>query len=432
LAIGLGVAILFGLVAIFSDSSATESSVNRGENIRHILTDTNTREIGIDSLSADLKLANDKSAALERQVQQLKREFSRSGDKTAADKTLIFNVEKLMADVRDLKGENATLSKQLRNAQMTEQSNSIFLPPSPPETTDTEKDQDSAETQKSPAVAGVNLANPDDFFRYAPTPSQASNMGEDNTGRGNGGQAEKPSSLIISSYTSTSPRIDVDPILEEPAIFLSAGAIITGVLINGMDAPTGTSARQDPFPATIRVQKEAILPNRFTADIRECFILVSGYGDLSSERAYMRGETLSCIKTNGDAIEQPLDAYLVGEDGKAGIRGRLVSKQGQLIARSLMAGFLGGAAEAFDVDSVPTLSLSNDGNRQLQQNEFSSTLARGAAAKGASNALGRIAQFYIEMAEAIFPVIEIDAGRQVDIFVTKGSLLSTRASAKAE
>jgi conjugal transfer pilus assembly protein TraB len=432
LAIGLGIAILFGLVAIFSDSSPTEPSANRAESIRHILTDTNTREIGIDSLAADLKLAKDKSAALQREVDQLKNEFARSGNKTAADKTLIFNVEQLMTDVRDLKGENFNLSKKLLEAQTMRQSPNVFAPMPPPETDSTNQNETGEDDQESSVVTNPNLANPDDFFRYAPTPSQASSMGEESTGRGQGAGAEKPPSLVISSYVSTSPGIAVDPILEEPEIYLSGGAIITGVLINGMDAPTGKGARQDPFPATIRVQKEAILPNRFTADVRECFILVSGYGDLSSERAYMRGETLSCIKNNGDAIEQPLDAYLVGEDGKAGIRGRLVSKQGQLIARSLMAGFLGGAAEAFDVDSVPTLSLGNEGNRQLQQNEFSSTLARGAAAKGASNALDRIAQFYIEMAEAIFPVIEIDAGRQVDIFVTKGSTLTTRASAKTE
>ena len=121
----------------------------------------------------------------------------------------------------------------------------------------------------------------------------------------------------------------------------------------------------------------------------------------------------------------------MGEDGKAGVRGRLVSKQGQIIAKSLMAGFLSGAAEAFDVDAVPTLNLENTGRTQYQQTDFTGTLAQGAAAKGASNALDRIAQFYIQMAEGIFPVIEIDAGRQVEIIVTKGSSLRVRGS-KAE
>ncbi|ELT5556336.1 conjugal transfer protein TraB, partial [Salmonella enterica subsp. enterica serovar Dublin] len=37
-------------------------------------------------------------------------------------------------------------------------------------------------------------------------------------------------------------------------------------------------------------------------------------------------------------------------------------------------------------------------------------------------------QFYIDMAEGIFPVIEVDAGRQVDIIVTKGTKLQIRST----
>lgn len=56
-------------------------------------------------------------------------------------------------------------------------------------------------------------------------------------------------------------------------------------------------------------------------------------------------------------IEAKLDSYAVGEDGKAGVRGRVVSKQGQIIAKSLMAGFLGGVSEAFDVNLCRSSAL---------------------------------------------------------------------------
>jgi len=45
------------------------------------------------------------------------------------------------------------------------------------------------------------------------------------------------------------------------------------------------------MPALIRVKHQAILPNRVRADVRECFLLVSGFGDLASERAQLRGGT---------------------------------------------------------------------------------------------------------------------------------------------
>jgi conjugal transfer pilus assembly protein TraB len=212
---------------------------------------------------------------------------------------------------------------------------------------------------------------------------------------------------------------------EEEAVYLPPGSIITGTLISGMDAPTGQGARQDPFPALLRIKHEAILPNRFRADVRECFALLGGYGDLSSERAYLRGETFSCIREDGKVLEAKFEAYAVGEDGKAGLRGRLVSKQGQLLAKSLTAGVLQGFSSAFNNVPVPTLSLDpEDGNgQQLYQQAFSEDALQSGAVTGVGRALDRLAQFYIDQAEGMYPVIEIDAGREVEIVLVSGGRL---------
>jgi len=190
-----------------------------------------------------------------------------------------------------------------------------------------------------------------------------------------------------------------------------------------MDAPTSQGARRDPFPAMVRVQYDAILPNRFKADIVDCHAIISGFGDLSSERAYLRGERISCVRNDGQVVEAALDAYAVGEDGKAGIRGRLVSKQGAIVARSLLAGVASGAAEAFNVSPIPVLQTGNVGSTKQYQQNYSPDMVQGAAASGASSALERIAQFYIDMAENIFPVIEVDAGRQIELVLSKGAEL---------
>lgn len=83
---------------------------------------------------------------------------------------------------------------------------------------------------------------------------------------------------------------DKDGKKEDISITLPSGSILSGVLVTGMDAPTGKAAQKDPFPSLIRIKTEAILPNRFRADFRECFLIAAGWGDLSSERAYMRAE----------------------------------------------------------------------------------------------------------------------------------------------
>jgi len=124
-------------------------------------------------------------------------------------------------------------------------------------------------------------------------------------------------------------------------------------------------------------------------------------------------------------LEAPIEAYATGEDGKTGIRGRLVSKQGQLIARSLMAGFLQGVAGAFDVRQVPSINITRAGQGDgvqspVYEQAFDGNVLQAAGVGGVGSALERIADFYLEMAESIFPVIEIDAMRDVDFIVNRG------------
>lgn len=422
-AIGLGVVVIFGVVTIFSGGETKKRTTSREESIRHILTDANTREVGIDALSADLKLVTRENETLRRDLERFKEEVARNSGAASSDNALSRDLARIQEELEKLKEQNKERDEQAKKGG-SDAANMDDEGESPAAVKDSRK-------QPEFAQQGMDYSNPEDYFKNAPVPETSPSTDED--GRGARGQSPKSEGLMIASYSSSTAddKEAADADEKDDEMYMPAGSIITGVLINGMDAPTAQGARQDPFPATLRIQKEAILPNRFRADIRECFLIISGYGDLSSERAYLRGETLSCVKDNGEVIEAPFDAYAVGEDGKAGIRGRLVSKQGQIIAKSLMAGFLSGAAEAFDVDAIPTLNLENNGRTQFQETQFGSTLAQGAAAKGASTALDRIAEFYVQMAEGIFPVIEIDAGRQVEIIVTKGSSLRVRGS-KAE
>ncbi len=278
------------------------------------------------------------------------------------------------------------------------------------------------ERSKAPVpenAQSVAQADPSNPFAVAPVPQE----------KQSGSRKAQPLRLSVFSEpeledTSKKP---VEKNAKDSETYIPAGSILTGTIITGGDFPTNKGAFDQPTPLLIRISKEAILPNRFRSDIRECFLLAGGAGDLASERAKLRGESLSCVRRDGSVIETSLDSYVTGEDGKEGVKGRVVSKQGQFIARSLMSGFLGGMSEAFDVNPVPVLATTSTGETQYQD-VFSNSAMQGAAVKGASDALDRLAQFYLDMAEEIFPVIEINAGRQVDVVVIKGT--SLRISAK--
>lgn len=222
--------------------------------------------------------------------------------------------------------------------------------------------------------------------------------------------------------------------LQEQGIFMPAGTIISGVLITGMDAPTANQSKRDPFPVLLRIKDESILPNRMKMDVRECFLIASGYGDMSSERAYLRADTVSCVRDDGGVIEAGLNAYAVGEDGKNGVRGRLVSKTGSLVAKSLMAGFLAGTADIMKPQKVqPVVNIDQVTGQRIPQLftdvDPAAVFSQGAMG-GVSTGMTRIADYYIEMAKSIFPIIEVDSGRKIDFIVLKGAKLAIQSSSK--
>ncbi len=204
--------------------------------------------------------------------------------------------------------------------------------------------------------------------------------------------------------------------IETKSIILSSGSFMKAVLLNGIDAPTDFGSKGEPYPVLMSVTDTTTLPNLYKMNLKNCFIIGSGYGNLADERAYIRTETLSCITASNRVIDTKLKGHIVGEDGKLGIRGRLLSKQGQLLAQSLLSGTFAGLGEAFKPEKSVSINLSPNGSSGYVEPDMNDFMRAGIA-EGASNALNKIADFYLKMAEKIFPIIEIDAGREVEILV---------------
>jgi len=186
-------------------------------------------------------------------------------------------------------------------------------------------------------------------------------------------------------------------------------------------------SQRNPQPVLLRLMDNAVLPNFFRSRIKECFVVGAGYGDISSERAYIRTESLSCVMRDGTALDVAVKGYVTGEDGKAGMRGRLVSKQGQILANALMAGVASGIGHAFQ-QSATTVSVSPLGATSTVEPEKQLQAGVG---MGVGRALDRLAQYYISLAEKVFPVIEVDAGRTVDVVLTQGVALQGSLDAQA-
>jgi len=205
---------------------------------------------------------------------------------------------------------------------------------------------------------------------------------------------------------------------------IPTGSITKAVLLSGMDAPTMTQAKTSPLPVLMKVTDLSILPNRWKYDIKECFIVGEGYGDLTAERAYIRTNNISCVTNKGKHIDMPFKGAVTGEDGKLGLKGEVVTKQGALLARTLIAGFLQGVGDAFSKQNQVVLTGAT-GTTTTTNNLTASKAIQMGAFSGLSKSTKKLADFYLKMADQIAPVIEISAGREVNIISTQMTELKT-------
>ncbi|BAU49639.1 conjugal transfer protein TraB [Sulfurifustis variabilis] len=372
LAVGVAVTVLGALVYVVAPAdpgSKRAQERKERETVRHVLTDTDTRKVSLDSLSAQIQLLQRGNEEAKHKIERLEREL---GDARKSTTDAIADQMKRLREAAE-RGP-ATTPAGARPAAATPNpfaQTPLADYPRPPRTT------------REAGAGGFEVRV----------------IGED---------AAAGDAIRLAGAERDSRDYDV---------YLPAGSILSAVLITGVDAPTGLAARREPFPIMARANKEAILPNDFRADVRECFMIVGTYGDLSSERVFGRGETLSCVRTDGKVIETKLEGFMSGSDGKNGLRGRLVSRSGTVIARAALAGFLEGMSKVFGYQPVPVIATTPAQSVQYQQN-YSSDAVRAAAYGGAGKSFERLAEYYMKLTDAIQPVLEIDSGRQIDFILT--------------
>ena len=311
--------------------------------------------------------------------------------------------EGLQSTVSGLKSEISQLEQQLsneRNSAPPAPSDSGVgeLPPPPPpppppvpsspSVTGASSAQSPIPTMDVPPLesGGNETSVPEGPYVFSPKPIAAV-------------QAEASTAKVVKAANA--------PVPSGTGILLT-GSFVKVVLLNGVDAGTSSQTRSNPEPVLLRVQDNAVLPGSAHFGLRSCFMLGSAYGSLSSERVYIRLAELSCVDRQHELVlSQPVRGYVVDSDSMLGLRGKVIDRQGAKIGKALLAGFAQGLANAFGgAQGVMTTSAIG-----TMSTITGSAAVRAAGLSGAATASSQLAQFYLQQAESIFPVIRVAGGR---------------------
>lgn len=207
---------------------------------------------------------------------------------------------------------------------------------------------------------------------------------------------------------------------EPEGFYVPSSTFFDVSLLTGLDAPTGTKAKNQPSPLALRIQDLSWLPNEYRQNVRGCFILAEGIGELSTERVSVRGISISCVDDQGQMVlDQKLLGYVADADGKAGLRGEVVSKAGKLLAQTMTVGFIQGLSQFFTFTSRDFV-VTDSGSINSSPTDRSGDYLAGGMASGIGTALEKVSDYYMDLAEEVFPVIQVGATRAATFVVTQG------------
>ena len=198
-------------------------------------------------------------------------------------------------------------------------------------------------------------------------------------------------------------------------------SFMKATLLSGVAAPTTTGGKVSPVPMLFKIDNLAILPNEVRADLKGCFVVAEGTGNLASERVQTRLLNLSCVTQNGEAIiDQTIKGFVVDADGQVDLKGNPVAKMGMHLARVGLSGLLGGLAEGIEQSAyIESYSPATGVSSSVLQDD-GEAIAKLSVGRGLANSAKELQKFYIELAQQTMPVLEVGPTKKVNLVISEG------------
>lgn len=211
-------------------------------------------------------------------------------------------------------------------------------------------------------------------------------------------------------------------VVEDSPDYLPPNSYAPARVIVGVDASAGVSSQTDPLPVVLRITGPArsVMQNGkvLTTRIEGCIVNGAARGDLSSEKVYVKLARMTCDQPGGRVAVSEVKGF-ISFAGKSGVRGRVVSREGNLVSQALLAGIVGGFGRGFSANANGIFAGQVGTGQQREQLSATDILA-GGLGQGAGEAADTVSRYLIERAEQYQPVVEMPTGIAVEIVFLDG------------
>ena len=331
-------------------------------------------------------------------------------------------IDQLQKQVQDLQGQNTALKAdggKVLSAYQTEN--------------DQLRSQISAlSTQVQRATAGPTAL----YGSGAPATYQRAGTAPQLAGQAAGGGEAVPAAPIVrpdevrliafgGDASGTATRITPTKATQftDSENYLPPNSIASAKVVVGVDATTNTKSQTDPLPVVLRITGPArsvyaegkLLKTNLTG----CMVNGAAQADLSSEKVYVKLQRMTCPQPGGRVAVSDVKGF-IAFGGKTGVRGRVVSRSGNLVGQAFIAGALGGFGRGFSANSESFLT-SPSVNVNGQRSTLSPTdIAQGGLGQGVAQSADMVSKYLIERAEQYQPVVEMPTGLDVEVVFLDG------------
>ncbi|MEJ6008790.1 TrbI/VirB10 family protein [Novosphingobium aquae] len=219
-------------------------------------------------------------------------------------------------------------------------------------------------------------------------------------------------------------RADVPPlVVEDSPDYLPPNSYARARVIVGVDASAGVASQTDPLPVVLRITGPArsVLQNGrvLTTRLEGCVINGAARGDLSSEKVYVKLARMTCDQPGGRVAVSEVKGF-ISFAGKSGVRGRVVSREGNLVTQALLAGIVGGFGRGFSANANSVFSSTRTNADGSKAKLSPGDILGGGLGQGAADAADTVSKYLIERAEQYQPVVEMPTGIEVEVVFLDG------------
>ncbi|WP_152182872.1 TraB/VirB10 family protein [Sulfurimonas indica] len=224
---------------------------------------------------------------------------------------------------------------------------------------------------------------------------------------------------------------DINNTVAMPSFTLMPG-FTKGLLINGGEMPILTEGddASEAVPIYIRINGDELIANDASVNIDGCIILATAKGSLSKRAAELRLSKISCNITDLDGssykIDQKIAGWVFDENGNYGIKGRLVSREKEIIKAGLPLAIVESMIQSLSMaignSNTNVVIPVGDNPAAVNSQYMSGGLIQGAG-RGTSEVLKKFSDYYMKMLNSLNPTISIRAGRKVTIAFKGGEKL---------